>query len=169
MKNKNLFFKIYIAFVVIFAVSIIVLSFLGNKERIGYLSEFKINITETLELNNLNIEEINQLFTVNNNLDEAAITNYVLTNNSIMNYSYNFRIKYYDKVFRNSDIYDVYPDINKISENNNYIKKIGMIRNGSPFGNLTSTKVINIEKIDNINYMKFFLFHLNFHPMQLCY
>lgn len=54
MKNKNLFFKIYIAFVVIFAVSIIVLSFLGNKERIGYLSEFKINITETLELNNLN-------------------------------------------------------------------------------------------------------------------
>lgn len=153
MKNKNLFFKIYIPFVVIFAVSIIVLSFLGNKERIGYLSEFKINITETLELNNLNIEEINQLFTVNNNLDEAAITNYVLTNNSIMNYSYNFRIKYYDKVFRNSDIYDVYPDINKISENNNYIKKIGMIRNGSPFGNLTSTKVINIEKIDNINYI----------------
>ncbi|AGA66606.1 hypothetical protein BPP43_06860 [Brachyspira pilosicoli P43/6/78] len=143
MKNKNLFFKIYIAFVVIFAVSIIVLSFLGNKERIGYLSEFKINITETLELNNLNIEEINQLFTVNNNLDEAAITNYVLTNNSIMNYSYNFRIKYYDKVFRNSDIYDVYPDINKISENNNYIKKIGMIRNGSPFGNLVSSRIID--------------------------
>ena len=60
-----------------------------------------------------------------------------------MNYSYNFRIKYYDKVFRNSDIYDVYPDINKISENNNYIKKIGMIRNGSPFGNLVSSRIID--------------------------
>ena len=152
MKNKNLFFKIYIAFVVIFAVSIIVLSFLGNKERIGYLSEFKINITETLELNNLNIEEINQLFTVNNNLDEAAITNYVLTNNSIMNYSYNFRIKYYDKVFRNSDIYGVYLDTNKVIEDNNFIKNIS-IGGGSPFGNLTSNKIIDFENIDNINYI----------------
>ena len=48
MKNKNLFFKIYIAFVVIFAVSIIVLSFLGKKERVGYLSDFKLNIDKTL-------------------------------------------------------------------------------------------------------------------------
>lgn len=152
MKNKNLFFKIYIAFVAIFAVSIIVLSFLGNKERIGYLSEFKINITETLELNNLNIEEINQLFTVNNNLDEAAITNYLLTNNSIMNYSYNFRIKYYDKVFRNSDIYGVYLDTNKVIEDNNFIKNIS-IGGGSPFGNLTSNKIIDFENIDNINYI----------------
>ena len=136
MKNKNLFFKIYIAFVAIFAVSIIVLSFLGNKERIGYLSEFKINITETLELNNLNIEEINQLFTVNNNLDEAAITNYLLTNDSIMNYSYNFRIKYYDKIFRNSDIYGVYIDSKKIINDNNFINNIKMEYEGSPFGTL---------------------------------
>ena len=152
MKNKNLFFKIYIAFVVIFAVSIIVLSFLGNKERIGYLSEFKINITETLELNNLNIEEINQLFTVNNNLDEAAITNYVLTNNSIMNYSYNFRIKYYSEVFRNSDIYGVYVDTNKLIEDNNFIKEIKMYNKGGPFGYIISSKIIDTDKNYDIYY-----------------
>ena len=152
MKNKNLFFKIYIAFVVIFAVSIIVLSFLGKKERVGYLSDFKLNIDKTLEINGLDINEIKQLFTIDEKLDEVSITNYIITNTTITNYNYYFRIKYYDKVFRNSDIYGVYLDTNKVIEDNNFIKNIS-IGGGSPFGNLTSNKIIDFENIDNINYI----------------
>lgn len=151
MKNKNLFFKIYIAFVVIFAVSIIVLSFLGSKERIGYSSEFKINTDKTLELNNFtNINEISELFMVDNELDYDAITNYILTNEYITNYVYDFRIKYYDKVFRNSDIYGVYPNLNNLPE---YIQSAKMRDNvGTPFGSLISTKIINLNEIYDINY-----------------
>uniref|UniRef100_UPI0012F68CA9 hypothetical protein n=1 Tax=Brachyspira pilosicoli TaxID=52584 RepID=UPI0012F68CA9 len=147
-----LFFKIYIAFVVIFAVSIIVLSFLGKKERVGYLSDFKLNIDKTLEINGLDINEIKQLFTIDEKLDEVSITNYIITNTTITNYNYYFRIKYYDKVFRNSDIYGVYLDTNKVIEDNNFIKNIS-IGGGSPFGNLISNKIIDFENIDNINYI----------------
>ncbi|WIH84843.1 hypothetical protein NEI03_06470 [Brachyspira pilosicoli] len=153
MKNKKLFLIIYVLFVVVLVVSIIVLSFLGKKERVGYLSDFKLNIDKTLEINGLDINEIKQLFTIDEKLDEVSITNYIITNTTITNYNYDFRIKYYDKVFRNSDIYGVYPNVEKIAETNDYIKKIEIGKNGSPFGNLTSTKVINIEKIDNINYI----------------
>ena len=153
MKNKKLFFVIYIIFITLIVISIITLSFLGNKERIGYLSEFKINIDNTLEINGLHKEETKQLFTIDNELNYDAITNYILTNESITIYSYDFRIKYYDKVFRNSDIYGVYIDINEIMERNNFIKEIKMEGKGSPFGNFISDKIIDFEKIDNINYI----------------
>ncbi|WP_295296871.1 hypothetical protein [uncultured Brachyspira sp.] len=52
MKNKKLFFVIYIIFITVIVISIIILSFLGNKERIGYLSDFKINVDKTFILNN---------------------------------------------------------------------------------------------------------------------
>lgn len=65
------------------------------------------------------------------------------------NYIYNFRIRYYDKVFRNSDIYGVYLITNSLPE---YIKEIKMNELGSPFGSLISTKIIKGEKID-INYI----------------
>ena len=66
-------------------------------------------------------------------------------------YSYNFRVNYYSKIFRNSDIYKVYLDTNKIIKENNYIKKIIMNEMGSPFGILESN--IKIEKnIDGIVY-----------------
>ncbi|MBW5396384.1 hypothetical protein E6A48_01395, partial [Brachyspira pilosicoli] len=81
MKNKKLFFTIYITFFIIIFISMTVLSILGKKERIGYLSEFKINTDKTLELNNFtNINEISELFMVDNELDYDAITNYILTN-----------------------------------------------------------------------------------------
>ena len=68
-------------------------------------------------------------------------------------YNYNFRIKYYSKVFRNSDIYGVYLDTNKIIQSNNFIKNIKINEQGSPFGILVSTKKLEYEeKIDNINY-----------------
>ena len=151
MKNKSIFLKIYIVFIIILAISIIILYVLGKKERIGYLSDFEINVDKTLEINGLDSEKTKKLFIIEDKLDETFINNFLFTNISITNYSYNFRIKYYNKVFRNSDIYGVYPNINQILENNNYIKKIEMNENGGPFGNLISSKVIDAEKIDSNN------------------
>lgn len=65
------------------------------------------------------------------------------------NYIYEFRIRYYDKVFRNSDIYRVYLNTNNLP---NYIKEIKFREKGSPYGDLISSKSITEEKIDNINY-----------------
>ena len=151
MKNKNIFLKIYIVFIIILAISIIILYVLGKKERIGYLSDFEINVDKTLEINGLDSEETKKLFIIEDKLDETFINNFLFTNISITNYSYNFRIKYYNKVFRNSDIYDVYIDTTNLMKGNNFIKDIN-INNGSPFGNFISTNIIDTEKIDNVNY-----------------
>ena len=151
MKNKSIFLKTYIVFVIILAISIIVLYVLGKKERIGYLSDFEINVDKTLEINRLDSEKTKKLFIIEDKLDETSINNFLFTNISITNYSYDFRIKYYDKVFRNSDIYDVYPILNNLPD---YVQSAKMGNNqGTPFGNLISTKIIDIEKIDNIKYV----------------
>ena len=105
---------IYLTISILLLSALITLQILGSKERVGYLSDFKI------------IEK------------------------SASNYIYNFRIRYYDKVFRNSDIYGVYLITNNLPE---YITKIKMNELGSPFGNFISTKIIEEEKIDNINYI----------------
>lgn len=66
------------------------------------------------------------------------------------NKSYNFRIRYYDKIFKNSDIYKVYPNLENLPE---YIKEIKMNEEGGPFGKLISSKILlEDEKID-INYI----------------
>ena len=64
---------------------------------------------------------------------------------------YNIRISYYDKIFRNSDIYEVYIDTNNTINDNSFIKKIDMEKNGSPFGSIVTDRIIN-DKIDNIEY-----------------
>ena len=139
-KNKNLFLKIYILFVIIISIALIILQILGSKNRVGYLTDFKLNVYKTLELNNLNIYS----FT------EEGFKNYLLTNDSITNCIYGFRIRYYDKVFRNSDIYGVYPDLSNLPD---YMKNAEMDEDGSPYGNFISDKKeVNEEKIDNINY-----------------
>ena len=120
-KNKKLFLKIYIPFVIITIIALIVLQILGSKNRIGYLTDFEL----------INLYQID-------NPDNTITTNY----------SYGFRIRYYDKVFRNSDIYNVYPDLNSLSD---YIEKVEMNEKGSPYGALISIKIIAEEKID-INY-----------------
>ncbi|SUW08828.1 Uncharacterised protein [Brachyspira pilosicoli] len=153
MKNKKLFITIYSILIIIVFISVLLLNILGKKERIGYLSEFKLNIDKTLQINRLDSEETKKLFEINDKLDVSSITNYIFTNNSITNYSYDFRIKYYSKVFRNSDIYGVYPNIDNILSNNGFIKEINIGESGSPFGNFISTKIIDTEKIDNINYI----------------
>ena len=148
MKHKKLFLKIYIPFVIITIIALIVLQILGSKNRIGYLTDFNLNIERTLELNNL--KNINESFTVDGKLDEESIKNYLLTNESITNYVYQFRIRYYDKVFRNSDIYGVYVDLSNLP---NYMENAEMEEGGSPYGNFISdSKTIETENID-VNYI----------------
>ena len=148
-KNKNLFLKIYIPFVIIISITLIILQILGSKKRVGYLTDFNLNIERMLNLYEL--ENIIEDFTVDGKLDEENIKNYLLTNENITNYIYHFRIRYYDKTFRNNDIYGVYPDLSNLPD---YMKNAEMEKGGSPYGNFISDKKeINEEKIDNINYI----------------
>lgn len=82
---------------------------------------------------------------------KGYLTNFAfIEKNDANEYSYSFRISYYSKVFRNSDIYEVYPDLNNLPD---YIKTIKLDKKGSPFGTLTSTKELKYDdKIDNIKY-----------------
>ncbi|WP_051436784.1 hypothetical protein [Brachyspira alvinipulli] len=155
MKNNKLFLKIYVSLIIIIFVAIIVLYVLGGKNRVGYLGDFKFDdfhIIRTLELNNLSHIK-DQFIDAEGKLDQESIKNYIFTNENITNYSYGFRLKYYDKVFRNSDIYGVYIDTNKILQDNNFINEIITDYYGSPFGNLISSKKIDFDKIDNVNYI----------------
>ena len=146
-KNKKLFLKIYILFVIIISIALIILQILGSKKRVGYLTDFNLQIDRTLELNNLN--DIKKDFTVDGKLDEENIKNYLLTNENITNYIYHFRIRYYDKTFRNNDIYGVYPDLSNLPD---YMKNAEMDEGESPYGNFISDKREIEDKIDNINY-----------------
>ena len=58
MKNIKPFNKILLSICIIIILLIFIFSILGLFNRVGYLSEFKINIDKTLELNGLNIELI---------------------------------------------------------------------------------------------------------------
>ena len=129
MKHKNLFLKIYIPFVIVTIIALVVLQILGSKSRIGYLTDFNLNIDKTLELNNLE--------NINNDLDEEGLKNFILNNENITNYIYEFRIRYYDKVFRHSDIYGVYPDLSNLPD---YMENAEMDEGGSPYGNFISDK-----------------------------
>ncbi|MEI0478020.1 hypothetical protein [Brachyspira pulli] len=164
MKKYKLFFIIYVSFSLLYIITLISLSILGNKIRIGYLGDFNFDenhIIKTLELNDLS--HIKQNYIIDGKLDEESIKNFIFTNESITQYSYGCRVKYYSKVFRNSDIYGVYVDTNKIIKDNDFIKEINISYNGSPFGSLISTKIIDFDKIDNVNYklkIKYKLLHL---------
>lgn len=78
------------------------------------------------------------------------LSDFEIIEGSKSNYIYNFRIRYYDKVFINSDIYGVYLITNSLPE---YIKEIKMKELGGPFGIIISDKIIEEEKIDNIKYI----------------
>ena len=77
------------------------------------------------------------------------LSDFEIIEKSKTNYIYDFRIRYYDKVFRNSDIYGVYPDLSNLPD---YMKNAEMEEGGSPYGNFVSDRKIIEEKIDNINY-----------------
>ncbi|MEI0550836.1 hypothetical protein R4K89_11070 [Brachyspira intermedia] len=116
MKNRNIFYIVYIILIVISAITILILSILGNKTRIGY-----IEILDSYVIEDINL------------------------------FMYNIRIKYYDNVFRNSDIYGVYIDADETINSHDFIKKIDIGKNGSPFGSIVTDRIIN-DKIDNIEY-----------------
>lgn len=161
MKNNKLFIKIYLSLLIVFIITLVILAVLGNKARIGYLGNLKFLVNYTLEFNGLS--NINDNFIIDESLDEEIIKNYIFTNEAITNYSYGFRIKYYSKIFRNSDIYGVYIDTNEIIKDNDFIIEIKMNDDkGTPFGNIISSKKIDFEKIDNISYILKIKFHIWF-------
>lgn len=129
MKIKKILFNIYISLVIIFIISAIVLTVLGQKTRTGYFENLNINTIETIDLNNLN----------NKIQNEKELRNYI-NNNKLEYYSYNYGIGYEDKVFRHTDLYGIKFDTNTLPS---YIKLNIYNNNGTPYGTLISTKPLN--------------------------
>lgn len=155
--KKNYILNVIIIFLLCI---ILVVSILGGKTRVGYFNNIKINIYETLKINNIDVQKVEKIFSINNCIDEKGIINYIFTNENIKNYSYNFRIDYHSKIFRNSDIYGVHLQNERFLPQ--YIKKIEMDNDyGSPFGILVSTEKVG-EKIDNIDYSLKIKLHIKF-------
>lgn len=150
MKKKII--KINLFIICVCLAIFFILFILGNIKRVGYLSDILLNIEETLNNNSIHTNRLNI-----NDIEE-----YILTNDMITNYVYNFRISYYSKVFRNSDIYGVYLNTNSLPD---YVKNIRFDEIGSPFGILISDKILE-GNIDNIKYtlrlklFNYFLFTL---------
>ena len=136
MISKKIILTICITFIfVVTIIALIILSNLGAKVRTGYLTDFNLNVERTLKLNNL--ENMMTNYIIDGELDEEGMKNYILTNENITNCAHQFRIRYYDKVFRNSDIYGVYPDLSNLPD---YMKNAVMEGGGSPYGNLLMIK-----------------------------
>lgn len=137
---------LYISF---FLFILFALFFLGLKERIGYIDNIELNLYETLNINSINTNDITYSIYTNYN----ALLNYVESNKNITNYYYTFKIGYYSKLFRNSDIYNVFPkNIEFIRNNNFFINKISMNKSGSPFGYFISDRIISNVSNSNIYY-----------------
>ncbi|WP_157151265.1 hypothetical protein [Brachyspira sp. SAP_772] len=139
-------------FLVIITLIVIIIYILGIKPREASLYEFILDDYITLQLNNINIEEVKKLFTTDNRLNNEDLANYIFTNENITNYYYSFRVRCNDKVFKNNHIYKLNIETNKILENNNFIKEINFDKKENLYGNLISDKKIEENKIDNINY-----------------
>lgn len=140
---KKIISRIYIFLTIVILLFLSLLSYLGSKERVGFLN-LNIDINSTALSNNI----INS----NKYVREDELLDNIITNDSITNYIYSFRVQYFNKFFRNSDIYDVYPNTNNIQINNSYITNIIFNEKGSPFGSFVSYKKIDTNKIENIHY-----------------
>ena len=150
--------KIICIISIIYCITYITLLLLSIQEREGYLENIKLNIEETLLYNNIiyKVERIekkdeNIFYILNKEYKEDDIIEYI--HNNIEPKIYTFKIGYYNKFFRNNDIYDVYIDSDNILQNNKEILSIKMNNRGSPFGSLVSkSKLKESEKIGNILY-----------------
>ena len=150
--------KIICIISIIYCITYITLLLLSIQEREGYLENIKLNIEETLLYNNIiyKVERIeekdeNIFYILNKEYKEDDIIEYI--HNNIEPKIYTFKIGYYNKFFRNNDIYDVYIDSDNILQNNKEILSIKMNNRGSPFGSLVSkSKLKESEKIRNILY-----------------
>ncbi|AEM20790.1 hypothetical protein Bint_0156 [Brachyspira intermedia PWS/A] len=128
---------IYITFLLI-SILFLILNILGRITRVGYLSDFQLDIQKTLELNNIkDVEDVESIY----------------TNKNIKIYFYNYKLKYYNNIFKNNDIYDVYLYTNEVLSKNNFLKEINTENNGSTFGSFISYEIINSKSIDNIPYI----------------
>ena len=143
MKNIKLFNKILLSIGIIFIILTSILFLLGRINREGYLSKLSIKVDATLQLNNIDIETTKEMFSSDDKLDYSLLTNYIFTNSNISKYSYDFRISYYSKVFKNSDIYGVYLNTNSLPD---YVSDVQFKEKGSPFGILVSSEIIKQEK-----------------------
>lgn len=139
--NKNNIINIIM---LILTIIILILFLMTLKNNIGYIEIFGINTDKTLGINNQIAEE--NIYT-----NKELLVNYILTNNLINKYSYDFRINYYSKIFRNNDIFGVYPNFDSIKYD--FIDNINMNDNfGTPFGYLFSSEKIELNKLDNVEY-----------------
>lgn len=135
--KKNTILKILIVVIATLTLSII-LSILGGISRLGYLTDINIDVDKTLSINQLD----NIKLSITNYND---LISFIETNKNITNYIYNFKIRYYSKIFRNSDIYNVYLNTNSLPD---YINHTEFYKNGSPFGIIKNNHMISNDKID---------------------
>lgn len=140
MKNKRLFLKIYIPILILYFIFILITHMLSVKygAMTGYIDEFYLDIERTSYANNID----NDIKNIENKNE------YILTNKNITNYIYNFRLNFYDKIFRKSDIYDANILSNSLP---NYIISIRMYPLWERTG-IIESKIPIKEKIDNIKY-----------------
>ena len=138
MRSKKLFLKIYIPILIAYSLFIIVFSILAIKANSirGYINNINLNEDLTIKMNNIDYDS---LINVENRSE------YLLTNESITNYIYNFRVEFYDKVYRKTDIYDIKLLKNSFPEYITDIKLLGRL------GIIFSQKQLD-SKIDNIKY-----------------
>lgn len=154
MNNKKhyIFFIVYTSLLITTIITMFTFNILGKKERNGYLNDINIDPIRTLEINEkTNI--INNYISNNNQINISQLREHITNNNNeITNYIYSFSISYYDKIFRSSDIYNVYLNTNEIIKNNIFIQNIKMNPDGSRFGFFNSSKIIDTNSNIDIKY-----------------
>ncbi|MEI0493698.1 membrane protein insertase YidC, partial [Brachyspira intermedia] len=97
------------------------------------------------------------LFLLGNISRKGYLDNFELISQNSQSYGYNMRISYYNKIFRNSDIFGVYIDKKDLTNKN--ILNITFNDYGSPFGIITLND--SIENIGRIE-IKYKLFIKNY-------
>lgn len=126
---KKVFPLIYLYVLCLISVIFVYLLIAGSINREGYLSEFILE-----------------------NSSDIIIEQKAMSANEKV-YIYHFKLKYHSKIFKNSDIFGVYPHTNNLEGYPKYIESIKWDGGGSPFGTIRSMKKIEYyERIDNIKY-----------------
>ncbi len=140
MKDKKLFLKIYIPILFLYIIFVLIMHILSIKSGAitGYLDEIYLDAERTSYINNID----NEIKNVENKNE------YILTNRNITNYIYGFRLVFYDKIFRKSDIYNADILSNSLP---NYITSIKMYPLWERTG-IIESKIPIDGKIDNIKY-----------------
>ena len=136
-------------FLVIFGI-LVLLSILLNRQFIYFIKN-KVLASKTLK-NIINISTIiiTIAFIILSILGNVERKGYLEIGSLIRNveatYNYNMRVSYYDKTFRNNDIYGVIVNTNKLDSN---IFSIEFEKYGSPFGIVKlNDDIKNIDKIE---------------------